>query len=147
MYTKMTFDEVYIYIKTDKFQMTKLSTPDVDIINIYRSQGANNLELAEDLRQTISRYHPTIICGDLNMCFLTKRDNEVTKLLEGLGFKQLIREASHLLGGHIDHVYSNLHLCSRFKVDIQMYSPYYTSQDHDAFFITITNGNNREQVG
>ena len=138
MYTKMTFDEVYIHIKTDRSQMTRLSTPNVDIINLYRSQGANNSELVEDLKQTIRKDHPTIICGDMNICFLTKRDNELTKLLQGLGFEQLVREASHLLGGHIDHVYSNLHRCSRLKVDIQMYSPYYTSRDHDAFFITIT---------
>ena len=118
--------------------MTRLSTPNVDIINLYRSQGANNSELVEDLRQTIQDDHPTIICGDLNICFLAKRENEITKLLEGLGFEQLVTEASHLLGGHIDHVYSNLHHWSRLNVNIQMYSPYYTSRDHDAFFITIT---------
>ena len=150
MYTKMTCDEVYTHIKTDKSQMTRLSTSKVDIINLYRSQGANNSELVEDLKQTIQKDHPTIICGDFNICFLTKRDNEITKILEGLGFEQLVKEASHLLGGQIDHVYSNLHRCSRFKVDVQMYSPYYTSRDHDAFLITISSidveGNMKEKV-
>ena len=94
--------------------------------------------MAEDLRQMIQEGYPTIICGDLNMCFLTNRNNEVTRLLEGLGFKQLVTEASHLQGGHIDHVYSNLQYCSRLKAHIQMHSPYYTSHDHDAFLITIT---------
>ena len=61
----------------------------------------------------------------------------VTKMLQRLGFEQIVAEASHLLGGHIDHVYSNLD-GSKFKVDIQMHSPYYTSNDHDAFCITIT---------
>ena len=150
MYTKMTFDEVYTHIKTDKSQMTRLSTPYVDVINIYRSQGANNSELVEDLRQLIQEGYPTIICGDLNMCFLTNRKNEVTRLLEGLGFEQLVKEASHLLGGHIDHAYSNLHHCSRLKAHIQMHSPYYTSRDHDAFLITITyvdvDGSTRKEV-
>ena len=106
--------------------------------------------MVEDLRQIIQEGYPTIICGDLNMCFLTNRNNEVTRLLEGLGFEQLVKEASHLLGGHIDHVYSNLHHCSRFKPHIQMHSPYYTSHDHDAFLITITyvdvDGSTRKEV-
>ena len=124
------------HIKKQKVQMTKISTPEVDIINIYRSQGADSSELIQDLRLIINQATPTIICGDLNLCFINERRNEITKMLEGQGFNQLVVEASHLQGGHIDHVYSNLNP-NVFKVDVMLYSPYYTSRDHDAFFITI----------
>ena len=66
-------------------------------------------------------------------------------MLEGQGFRQLVEEASHLQGGHIDHVYSNLDP-DIFKVDIMMYSPYYTSQDHDAFCITIMHKAHKKQT-
>ena len=69
----------------------------------------------------------------------------VTKGLEEMGFQQLVEEASHLKGGHLDHIYSN-HDQKDFKVEILMYSPYYTSLDHDAFCITlIQTGNPKER--
>ena len=70
------------------------------------------------------------------MCFIDQRDNEVTKMLEDHGFIQLVGEATHWKGGHIDHVYIN-HDPSLFQADVAMYSPYYTSKDHDALLITI----------
>ena len=69
----------------------------------------------------------------------------VTKGLEEMGFQQLVEEASHLKGGHLDHIYSN-HDQSDFKVEILMYSPYYTCLDHDAFCVTLMQtGNSRER--
>ena len=91
----------------------------------------------KEIEKIIRKGSQTIICGDFNLCFLNKGGNVLTKFLCGHGFQQLVREASHLQGGHIDHVYSNLDP-SKFKIDIQMHSPYYTSHDHDAFCITIT---------
>ena len=57
-------------------------------------------------------------------------------MLEDLGFQQLVSEASHLKGGHLDHVYSN-HDPNKFENEILMYSPYYTSMDHDAICLTL----------
>ena len=132
-----------IDIKKQKVQITKICNAEIDVVTIYRSQGADNSELAKDLRQIINKAKPTIICGDLNLCFIKERNNEVTRMLEGQGFSQLVGEASHLQGGHIDHVYSN-HDPDIFKVDIMMYSPYYTSRDHDAFCITIMHAANQK---
>ena len=125
-----------INIKKENMQLSKISTPEVDVINIYRSQGTDSSELIQDLKLSINQAIPTIICGDLNLCYINQRKNEVTNMLEGQGFNQLVLEASHLQGGHIDHVYSNLDP-EIFKVEVTMYSPYYTSRDHDGFFITI----------
>ena len=144
-YCKTSLGSLQGNIKKQSVQISQVCTPAVDVINIYRSQGANNSEVAKDLNQIINELKPTIICGDLNLCYVRQRNNEVTRMLEGQGFRQLVEEASHLQGGHIDHVYSNLDP-DIFQVDIMMYSPYYTSRDHDAFCITIMKKAHRKET-
>ena len=58
-------------------------------------------------------------------------------MLEASGFKQLVDEATHFQGGHIDHVYCN-NKPDQFQVDITLYSPFYLDKDHDALLITVT---------
>ena len=58
-------------IKKDRVQMTRLRTQHVNIITVYRSQGADCSELMNDLQQIVSHTEPTIICGDFNLCLLT----------------------------------------------------------------------------
>ena len=123
-------------IKSPKFQMTKVKTPDIDIINVYRSSGADNKEMIDKLKQIIDMDKTTIVTGDFNLCFLNQRSNWVIEFLEDHGFSQHVIGATHLMGGHIDHVYSN-HDPNDFDVNILMYSPYYTCQDHDALLITV----------
>ena len=110
---------------------------EVDIINVYRSQGMNNAVLAKDLQGVINMSRVTIICGDFNLCYMDQRGNEVTQMLEQAGFVQQVHEATHFKGGHIDHVYSN-HDPSQMNVMISLYSPYYLAKDHDAVCITVT---------
>ena len=117
-------------------QITCLSSQELDIVHVYRSQGMKKEELAEDLRTCINSSRLTIICGDFNICFVSDRDNVVTRMLEGMGFSQLVNEATHFKGGHIDHVYSN-HNPAKHSVDISLYSPYYLCLDHDAICITV----------
>ena len=95
-----------------------------------------NMELASDLRKIIDFEKFTIICGDLNMCYVQERNNEVTRMLELSGFSQLVNEATHIKGGYIDHVYSN-HDQAMFQVHVSLYSPYYLCKDHDAICVTI----------
>ena len=71
------------------------------------------------------------------MCYLDDRQNAVTQMLENNGFTQLVQEASHYHGGHIDHVYTN-HNTEKFRVDVKLYCPYYLAKDHAAVLITIT---------
>ena len=63
-------------------QITLLSSPDLDVVNVYRSQGMNNTDLAHDLRDIIDKSKLTLICGDFNLCYVDDRSNEVTRLLE-----------------------------------------------------------------
>ena len=123
-------------IKRPKVQMTKLSTQEIDVINVYRSNGADNKEMINDLKSIIDMDKTTIVAGDFNICFINQRTNPVITFLEDHGFSQLVTQATHLMGGHIDHAYSN-HDPNVFDVNILMYSPYYTCQDHDAVFITV----------
>ena len=123
-------------ITQTKFQVTKLSTPEIDIISVYRSQGANNIHLVHELISAINSEKTSIICGDFNLCFADDKINVLMKRLQDQGFCQLVKSATHIRGGHIDHVYSN-HDHKKFEVDVMMYSPYYTSHDHDALCVTI----------
>ena len=84
------------------------------------------------LKNMINFSRQTIICGDFNMCFIENRNNKSTQFLLQNGFKQLVHDATHIEGGHIDHVYIRSVL-----VDIEMYSPYFTAKDHDALCISI----------
>ena len=88
-----------VSIKKHKVQIMKVNTFQVDVINIYRSQGADDLELVHDLRRIINPDKTTIVCGDFNLCLKKQKNNMVTKGLEEMGFQQLVEEASHLKGG------------------------------------------------
>ena len=49
-------------------------------------------------------------------------------------FKQLVHEATHINGGHIDHVYLR---SDSLVATVELYSPYYTAKDHDALCISL----------
>ena len=123
-------------ITKEKAQVTLLSSSELDIINLYRSKGMDNVELASDLRNIINKSKLTVICGDFNLCYIDDHKNEVTKMLESEGFEQMVHEATHFMGGHIDHVYSN-HNHHEYQLDVSLYSPYYLAKDHDALLVTI----------
>ena len=64
-----------------------------------------------------------------------QKNNRLIKRLEDLGFQQLIKEATHFAGGHIDHIYVN----HQAVVDVSLYSPYYCAKDHDALLAVVKN--------
>ena len=83
----------------------------------------------------IDKKKPTMICGDFNICAEREKTNGVTVMLEKLGFKQLVTDATHIEGGHIDHCYW---LDGRGECKLptlEKYSPYWT--DHDAILETL----------
>ena len=45
----------------------------------------------------------TLITGDLNLCLKKNPRNFVTKRLLGMGFTQLVTEATHIKGGWINN--------------------------------------------
>ncbi len=74
-----------------------------------------------------------VICGDMNLC--TKKDpkNRLTVQLEEWGLEQLNKEATHIEGGHIDHMYLTKEAVSGGT--LERYTPFYT--DHDALLLTV----------
>ena len=54
-------------VRTDKFQIAKFKHNVLDIINVYRSQSGNSLELLEHLKKQIESGRTTIITGVFNI--------------------------------------------------------------------------------
>ena len=78
---------------------------------------------------------PTLITGDFNICMMNHEKNRMSKRLLEIEFKQLVRQATHIRGGHIDHVYwKDSHKVWK-DLHLELYCPYYS--DHDASLITL----------
>ena len=93
----------------------------------------------EDIFKNIklSKKKPTLIVGDINICYQEERKNPNIQYLEANNFKQVAIGATHFHGGQIDHVYLNDPQKEFESVDVQMYSPYYTCRDHDGLLTTL----------
>ena len=81
----------------------------------------------------------TILCGDFNICYNQERKNSIISSLERHGFKQLVKESTHIQGGHIDQVYVK-EADYMLSVEVELYSPYYSAKDHDALLINVILG-------
>ena len=92
-------------IKQEKMQVTKLRSQDLDLITVYRSDQGNTKELLQHLENLVNKDMATVVCGDFNICYQASRNNRISKYLENNGFLQLIKEATHIKGRHIDHFY------------------------------------------
>ena len=123
-------------IKKQKMQLTKMRSPDLDVIALYRSEQGNSSELLEHIIQLIAPDKNTVICGDFNICYLATRNNRITKYLEQNGFIQLMKEPTHIQGRLLDHFYFRPRQTDDVKTEVFRYSPYYA--DHDAICTTIT---------
>ena len=118
------------------FQLSVLSLPDVDCMNVYRSSTASLVETADAILERIKDDKPTLIMGDFNVCTVKQPHNSITRRLADLGFFQLVTKATHIRGGHIDHVYWRDSVEPAFKAPVvERYSPYYS--DHDALLVTL----------
>ena len=107
----------------------------VQIFNIYRSSDSKVEDLIDHLIDLIEVNQTTLITGDLNICKVKEPKNKVTTLLTRMGFKELIDEATHIQGGHIDHTYW-IDPDGRWQSpSVERYSPYYS--DHDGLLITL----------
>ena len=121
-------------VNADKFQIAKFTHKRLDIINLYRSQAGNSVELLEELKGQMGAGRITLITGDFNICFMENFSNRMVQGLLSLQFNQLVHEPSHIRGRHIDHTYF-LDQSGKLKPIIDRYSPYYS--DHDGICITI----------
>ena len=117
-------------------QITKFCSESTDLINVYRSSKGNSADLLGKLVEMITPGNPTLITGDFNICYMNHRGNRISKvLLEDHGMKQLNQEPTHIMGGHIDHVYWRDEQNMWMDPILERYSPYYS--DHDGLCITL----------
>ena len=123
-------------ITEEKIQLTKISSKDLDIIIVYKSPKGKESELASHLEKMIGLNRTTLVCGEFNMCYIDQRKNKATSFLIKMDFRQLIHEATHIDGGHIDHAYFRSN--NNLTVSAELYSPYFTAKDHDALMISVS---------
>ena len=101
----------------------------MDMIGVYRSQGANDKDLLEKLKMIIDIEKITIIGGDMNVCVRANPENCITKRLKEIGFQQVVTESTHIEGGILDHIYMSKKDNTISKWIVEYFPKYYS--DHD----------------
>ena len=122
-------------LKENNMQITKFTSSNLDVINIYRSSNGHSVELLNHIIRMLPDKRPVLITGDFNICYLMNRTNRLIDGLEANGFKQLVQEATHIRGRHIDHAYWRDREEEWSEPFVDRYSPYYS--DHDAIGLSI----------
>ena len=136
----MTFyrQEVVVHeqdLKENNMQITKFTSTNLDVINIYRSSNGHSVELLNHIIRMLPERKAVLITGDFNICYLMNRTNRLIDGLEANGLMQLVQEATHIRGRHIDHAYWRDREGGWSEPVVDRYSPYYS--DHDAIGLTI----------
>ena len=119
----------------DKLQIMKISSEDLDSLNVYRSAGTPLEDTLSKIKAIIVPHKATLITGDFNVCLNKNPNNDLTKKMKEIGFEQLVDRATHVEGGHIDHVYWRDLPGVWMDPNLEIYSPYYS--DHDGLLITL----------
>ena len=81
--------------KKPNYQMSKVSSEDIDVINVYRSSNASPSFL-DDLKELIHADRKTHIVGDFNICYKKDRQNKVIQYLLGKGFRYVMESFSNM---------------------------------------------------
>ena len=121
-------------IKEDHMQLTKLTSPDLDIIALYRSQRGNSNDLNAHIDLLKTEGKPVLITGDFNFCYLENANNSTRKFLDGQKFSQLINKPTHIEG----HVLDQAYIKGDIEAESDTQSKYYT--DHKGLAIIIRKG-------
>ena len=125
-----------IDITEHDIQISKFTSKIIDVVSVYRSNGCK-IRFQDVLKNRISETKSTLIVGDMNICYQENGNDKNIQYLEANKFKQIAIGATHLQGGHIDHVYLKDPHANFRSYDVETYSPYYTSRDHDGLLITL----------
>ena len=113
------------------YQISRVSTNNHHIINLYISRGANKREFLQDLGALAKGNKPCIIVGDFNINFLESPNELIITQITSNGFHQIVTLPTHEKGGLIDHVYiKNV----REQIEVSLNFPFYS--DHAAILVT-----------
>ena len=133
MFYKQQFKHT-VDLNGDNMSITKMESLDIDVIAIYRSQGGNLRILVDKLQDLIKLDKNTLIIGDLNVCSLENPQNQLWMFLKNKSFKQIVKKATHIDGGHIDHAYIMNKGNYEEEPNIEIVPKYFS--DHDAICIS-----------
>ena len=107
-------------------QMVRLSSPQLDIISVYKSSNHSRRQLIRDIEELIDPGKATFVVGDFNID--NSKEDSLAGELEGMGFNSMISVATHVSGGHLDHAYFR-DPAGLWQLTVERFSPYYS--DHD----------------
>ena len=133
-------------VSTPRCQITKITSSNIDIINVYRSKDCNLKEFETMIFKMIEQndnFKDVLICGDVNIHYTEKTSNGfVRKMIDEYKFEQLVKDPTHEDGNTIDHVYVSPGLQGR--VTIEKACLYYS--DHDLLTIKVIVDNNVDEM-
>ena len=133
-YFKENIFQHVMEINETQFQISKLRAKDIDLLNIYRSNGADHNLLIQALDDLIMEERPTIIIGDFNISFNENTPNMIKTFLKKNSFSELIKEPTHIEGNIIDQaMIKDTAKVNKYSSEVQ--TMYYT--DHRALAILI----------
>ena len=124
-YYPSQFKVVATVSKAD-LQITKLSSEDLDILNIYRSQG--NKTIFNDIFPLVNCFKKTVAVGDFNLDI--DNNSAFLEQMRTLGLRQLINSPTQELGNKLDHIYVNFE-----RATVNQRCVYFS--DHDLIKLTI----------
>ena len=117
------------------FSLVKFEATDIVIIGVYRSNDGNCRELYEKLNAMVVEDKLCIIGGDMNINLLKSPNNHITAQLKENGFEQIVKKATHIEGGLIDHIYMRQGKEHKMSWDMEHCPKYYS--DHDGLGLTV----------
>jgi exonuclease III len=125
-------------IKKKNMQLTKFTSPTLDVIALYRSQQGSQKELNHYIKQMETIKKPLLVVGDFNFCYLESSPNPTKHFLVANNFSQLIREPTHIEGNLLDQAYF-WNMDGLLECSAVVHSKYYT--DHKGLAITVKQSN------
>ena len=94
-------------------------------------------DLIRILESLIDKTRITVIGGDFNVSSSKAHNNIVTSTLKDRWFSQIVKTATQIEGGVLDHVYINTNE-DEISWEIEKFPKYYS--DHDGIGLTLWNG-------
>ena len=119
--------------KSPNMQISKVTSENIDVISVYRSQKEAFLSLKNQVQALLDPNKTTLIVGDFNFCYKIS-ENEFSKFMKKYKFNQLVEAATHVEGGLLDHAYLKC-VGNQREATVELCSNYYS--DHDTVTVFI----------
>ena len=124
-----------ISINGQGFSLVTLESQDSVIIGVYRSNDGNIKELLKEISMLIMEEKFVVIGGDFNINIMNRPNNYLTNELIKMGFAQIVKKATHIEGGLIDHIYVRQGGDKKYSWIVEQFPKYYS--DHDGLGLTF----------